>query len=120
MAEFTIIKRCFANATNTDSLAVSHKLADGSHVLSISEHPLQRIRYSTRPLWTRRPMTASTSQKKSSGAAAFSTSTAVAMAMAVLPGWLSERSILRDFLRDSSSSSSAIFLTVFLDRERFL
>jgi hypothetical protein len=108
----------------TDSLAVSHRLAAGSHVLSSSEQPFQRIRYSTRPRWIRRPITPSTSQKKSSGAVACSRSTAGATA---LPGWSSKRSFRLDFWRASSSSAilalirrSSRNLLIIFCREAFL
>mmetsp|Transcript_14404 Transcript_14404/g.29441 ORF Transcript_14404/g.29441 Transcript_14404/m.29441 type:complete len:219 (-) Transcript_14404:154-810(-) len=78
------------------SIAESHRLAAGSQVLSSSEQPFHRIRYSTRLRRILRPITAATSQKKSPS---FGAAT-------IVPSRLSKpRPALRARLRDSSSSS---------------
>mmetsp|Transcript_16456 Transcript_16456/g.27981 ORF Transcript_16456/g.27981 Transcript_16456/m.27981 type:complete len:220 (+) Transcript_16456:321-980(+) len=78
------------------SIAESHRLAAGSQVLSSSEQPFHRIRYSTRLRRILRPRTAATSQKKSPS---FGAAT-------IVPSRLSKpRPALRARLRDSSSSS---------------
>mmetsp|Transcript_20975 Transcript_20975/g.45483 ORF Transcript_20975/g.45483 Transcript_20975/m.45483 type:complete len:304 (+) Transcript_20975:170-1081(+) len=136
---FSSSSRCFSLSFSAlvylvaSSMAVSHRLAVGSHVLPSSEHPFQRIRNSTRPRRIRRPTTASTSQKKSSGAAASSSTFPCAAAM-MLPAWSSSsRPFLRAFLLASSVSaflaslvclirrcSRTLLMEPGLDRERFL
>ena len=78
------------------SMAESQRFEAGSQVLSSSEQPFHRIRYSTRFLRIRRPITASTSQKKSPSCGA---------ATMVPSRLFKPRLAFRARLRDSSASS---------------